>query len=69
MEEREKTGDEAVIGKDKYEVFMDQLKEVIPMGRPQTPSEIGALAAFLASEDAANITGQTIQCDGGQVMV
>jgi len=49
-------------------VFMAQLKEVIPMGRPQTPSDIGALAAFLASEDASNITGQTIQCDGGQVM-
>ena len=43
--------------------------EVIPLGRPQTPSDIGALAAFLASEDARNITGQTIQCDGGQVMV
>ena len=69
MDEREKSGDQAVIGKDKYKVFMDQLKEVIPMGRPQTPSEIGALAAFLASDDAANITGQTIQCDGGQVMV
>jgi len=68
MDEREKEGDDLVKGKDKYDVFMAQLKEVIPMGRPQTPSDIGALAAFLASEDASNITGQTIQCDGGQVM-
>ena len=68
MDEREKKGDELVKGKDKYDVFMAQLKEVIPMGRPQSPSDIGALAAFLASEDASNITGQTIQCDGGQVM-
>jgi NAD(P)-dependent dehydrogenase (short-subunit alcohol dehydrogenase family) len=68
MDEREKKGDGLVKGKDKYDVFMSQLKEVIPMGRPQTPSDIGALAAFLASEDASNITGQTIQCDGGQVM-
>lgn len=68
MNEREKQGDDLIKGKDKYEVFMDTLKDIIPMGRPQTPSEIGALAAFLASEDAANITGQTIQCDGGQVM-
>ncbi len=69
MKEREAMGDEAVAGKDKYEVFMASLKEVIPMGRPQEPSDIGALAVFLASEEARNITGQTIQCDGGQVMV
>ncbi len=68
MKEREAMGDEAVAGKDKYEVFMASLKEVIPMGRPQEPSDIGALAVFLASEEARNITGQTIQCDGGQVM-
>lgn len=69
MKEREALGDEAVAGKDKYDVFMASLREVIPMGRPQEPSDIGALAAFLASEEARNITGQTIQCDGGQVMV
>ncbi len=69
MKEREALGDEAVAGKDKYDVFMASLREVIPMGRPQEPSDIGALAVFLASEEARNITGQTIQCDGGQVMV
>lgn len=68
MAEREKKGDEAVIGKDGYQVFEAAAKDVIPLGRPQTPSDIGALAAFLASEDASNITGQVIQCDGGQVM-
>mgnify|MGYP001591790707 FL=1 len=68
MKEREALGDEAVAGKDKYDVFMGALKEVIPMGRPQEPSDIGALVTFLASEEARNITGQTIQCDGGQVM-
>ena len=69
MNEREALGDEAVVGKEKYEVFMSSLKEVIPMGRPQEPSDIGSLAVFLASEESRNITGQTIQCDGGQVMV
>lgn len=69
MEERDKLGDDVVKDRDRYEVFLESLREVIPMGRPQTPSDIGALAAFLASEDASNITGQTIQCDGGQVMV
>jgi NAD(P)-dependent dehydrogenase (short-subunit alcohol dehydrogenase family) len=68
MNEREALGDEAVVGKEKYEVFMASLKEVIPMGRPQEPSDIGSLAVFLASEESRNITGQTIQCDGGQVM-
>ncbi|MBT3995762.1 MAG: SDR family oxidoreductase, partial [Chloroflexi bacterium] len=69
MAEREALGDEAVVGKDKHDVVMGALKEVIPMGRPQEPSDIGALVTFLASEEARNITGQTIQCDGGQVMV
>jgi len=41
----------------------------MPLGRAQTPEDMGALTAFLASEDAKNITGQSIQVDGGQVMV
>lgn len=68
MSLRQEQGDPDVVGKDRYQVFEQAAREVIPLGRPQTPSDIGALAAFLASEDARNITGQTIQCDGGQVM-
>jgi len=37
----------------------------IPAGRIGNPEELGALAAFLASERAAYITGQAIACDGG----
>ena len=39
-----------------------------PLGRWQTPEDIAALAVFLASDRAANITGQTMNVDGGWVM-
>jgi NAD(P)-dependent dehydrogenase (short-subunit alcohol dehydrogenase family) len=38
-----------------------------PLGRIGEPSEIAAIAAFLASEDASYITGQTIYADGGRL--
>ncbi len=37
----------------------------IPMGRAGTSEEMAAVAAFLASDDAAYITGQTLFIDGG----
>ena len=39
--------------------------EKTPMKRAGKPEEVGALARFLASEDAGFITGQTISIDGG----
>ncbi len=36
-----------------------------PAGRIATPEDVGALAAWLCSEDAAMIVGQTIEVDGG----
>lgn len=37
----------------------------IPMGRAGTPEEMAAAAAFLVSDEAAYITGQTLFIDGG----
>ncbi len=37
----------------------------IPMGRIGQPEEIAGIFAFLASDEAAYITGQTLYVDGG----
>ena len=39
-----------------------------PMGRVGQPEEIAALAAYLASDEAAYMTGQAIAIDGGMTM-
>ena len=43
----------------------DDLKKLIPVGRFGKPDEVAALVAFLASEDAAYITGEVININGG----
>ncbi len=40
----------------------------IPMGRAGTGEDVAGLVSFLASDDAAYITGQTINVDGGMFM-
>lgn len=45
-----------------------KIKTTSPLGRWQTPPEFASMATYLASEHARNITGQTINIDGGQVM-
>jgi len=46
----------------------EKIRKISPLGRWQTPEEFAAMAVFLASEHAQNITGQTLNIDGGQVM-
>jgi meso-butanediol dehydrogenase/(S,S)-butanediol dehydrogenase/diacetyl reductase len=41
---------------------------MVPMGRAQTPGDIAEMVAFLLSDKARNVTGQTIAVDGGAVM-
>lgn len=44
---------------------LEEAKERIPLRRFGSPEEIAAVVAFLASDDASYITGQTITVDGG----
>jgi 3-oxoacyl-[acyl-carrier protein] reductase len=42
-----------------------ELKKLIPLGRFGKPEEVAALTSFLASDEAAYITGQVISINGG----
>ncbi|HKK64856.1 MAG TPA: 3-oxoacyl-[acyl-carrier-protein] reductase [Clostridia bacterium] len=44
------------------------LSEQIPLGRTGKPAEVASAVLFLASDDAAYITGQTLVVDGGLAM-
>jgi len=49
-----------------------ELKEnalkVIPLGRVGTPQEVASCVAFLASDEAAYITGHVLNVNGGMLM-
>lgn len=47
---------------------LEALRGTIPVGRFGEPVEIGALAAFLCSEEAGYITGATLDANGGLLM-
>lgn len=49
--------------------LMEALKRAIPFGRLAEPEEVAAAVAFLASDDAAFITGQTLSVSGGLTMI
>lgn len=53
---------------EKGEEYIASMARSIPAGALGTPEDIGHLAAFLATREAAYITGQAIAVDGGQVL-
>ena len=48
-----------------FDEVREQVREAIPLGRHGTPEDVGAAVSFLVSPDAAYVTGQTINVDGG----
>ena len=48
--------------------YRDMVLGMIPVGRVVEPSEVGAAFNYLASDEAAMITGQTLVIDGGWTM-
>jgi 2-hydroxycyclohexanecarboxyl-CoA dehydrogenase len=52
-----------------YEAWAaEKIAKLVPLNRWQTPEDVAAMAVFLASDRAANVTGQTVNVDGGYVM-
>ena len=53
-------------------VSVDEMRRrrsgVIPLGRPNDPEDVAGLAVFLASPAARNITGQSLNVDGGIIL-
>jgi meso-butanediol dehydrogenase/(S,S)-butanediol dehydrogenase/diacetyl reductase len=47
--------------------MLEEVNRKVPLRRHAKPEEIGALFAFLASDDAAYITGHVYTCDGAEI--
>ena len=60
---------QAPADKQTYEEWAGRkVAEVVPLGRWQEPEDLADMAVFLASKRSRNVTGQTINVDGGYVM-
>ncbi|WP_208786646.1 SDR family NAD(P)-dependent oxidoreductase [[Micrococcus luteus] ATCC 49442] len=67
MMEREYAWEEEMTGDSKASI-QERWMSGIPMQRFQTPDHVAGVVAFLASEDASEMTGQAINVTGGMVM-
>ena len=47
----------------------ERILSTVPMGRMGAPNEISAAVVYLASDEAAYVTGQTLHVNGGMLMV
>jgi 3-oxoacyl-[acyl-carrier protein] reductase len=53
---------------DKVDEASQRLLESIPLGRLCTPEDIAGAAVYLASDDAAFVTGVVLPVDGGRLV-
>jgi NAD(P)-dependent dehydrogenase (short-subunit alcohol dehydrogenase family) len=53
---------------DAYDAFLEHSKTTHPLGRVGDAAEVAELIAFLASDKAAWITGETVSIDGGRAL-
>lgn len=67
MMEREYAWEEAMTGDSKASI-QERWMAGIPMQRFQSPADVAGVVAFLASDDASEMTGQAINVTGGMVM-
>ena len=51
------------------EEYKNQLLSKIPLGKLGSPNDIANAVAFLASENASYITGETLHINGGMLMI
>jgi 2-hydroxycyclohexanecarboxyl-CoA dehydrogenase len=61
--------DEIVAGREDADKVIGAMTRAVPMKRLGEPEEVAAAVAFLASEQAGFITGQTLSVSGGLTMV
>lgn len=60
-----KSTDDQNAGLSPRQIFQHTVAELVPLGREQTPEDVGKAVAFLASDRARSITGQALNVDGG----
>jgi 3-oxoacyl-[acyl-carrier protein] reductase len=53
-------------GRPATEILQEHLRRRVPARRMGEPEEVAAAFAFLASDEAAFVTGQTLVIDGGE---
>jgi 3-oxoacyl-[acyl-carrier protein] reductase len=50
------------------EEYLDRMRASIPKGELGTPEDIGHAVAYLGSEEAGYVTGESLVVDGGQTL-
>lgn len=57
-----------LLGFEDVDSYLKNMRERIPLGRPGLPSDTAAACAWLASDDAAFVTGEALNVSGGEEM-